>query len=59
MRHADSISARLRLVMVLISNLARRAQGHYQEIAAHVGQMVADRTPNSACTNATVTRLTL
>ena len=26
---------------------------------AHVGQMVADRTPNSACTNATVTRLTL
>jgi hypothetical protein len=26
---------------------------------AHVGQVVADRTPNSACTNAGVTRLTL
>ena len=26
---------------------------------AHVGQMVADRTPSSACTNAAVARLTL
>ena len=30
-----------------------------QKGAAHVGQMVADRTPNSAHTNASVTRLTL
>ena len=26
---------------------------------AHVGQVVADRTPNSACTNAAIARLTL
>ena len=31
----------------------------YRRAVAHVGQMVADRTPNSAHTNASVTRLTL
>jgi hypothetical protein len=30
-----------------------------QEVLAHVGQVVADRTPNSAHTNAAVARLTL
>jgi len=34
-------------------------RSNVQNKEAHVGQVVADRTPNSAHTNASVTRLTL
>ena len=47
------------LVIPLPSWISTIDGGRGEKASAHVGQMVADRTPNSACTNAAVTRLTL